>query len=68
MNTPEILRNNVKKLREKLNLTQEQLSEQSGIAYKYIQKIEGRNTPNVGLSLLEKLAKALKTTPSKLID
>ena len=68
MNVKDNLRNNVKKYRLKLNLTQEELSELSGVAYKYIQKIEGQATPNVGIALLEKIAKALKITPSKLID
>ncbi len=62
------LSNNIKKFRKKQNLTQEELSELTGIAYKYIQKIEGKNTPNVGIELLEKLSKALKTTPAKLIE
>jgi len=62
------LANNVKKFRNRRNLTQEKLAEITGIAYKYIQKIEGKSTPNVGIELLEKLAKALKTTPSKLIE
>lgn len=59
---------NVRTYRNKLNLTQEQLAETSGVAYKYIQKIEGKSTPNVGITLLEKLAKALKISPSQLIN
>jgi transcriptional regulator with XRE-family HTH domain len=58
----------IKELRKKLNLTQEKLSELSGIDYKYIQKIEGKNPPNIKLETIERLAKTLKTTPSKLLD
>ena len=68
MNAKNNLRINIKKYRTKLNITQEQLSELSGVAYKYIQKIEGKTTPNVGIGLLEKIAKVLNTTPSKLLD
>ncbi|MBF0483373.1 MAG: helix-turn-helix transcriptional regulator [Candidatus Omnitrophica bacterium] len=68
MKTKETFSNNVKKYRQKNNLTQEELSEISGVAYKYIQKIEGKTTPNVGIDLVEKLAKALKTTSSKLLE
>jgi len=58
----------IKKARTKVGLTQEQLSESSGIGYKYLQEIEGKNPPNISLKTIEKLSKALKTTPSKLID
>jgi transcriptional regulator with XRE-family HTH domain len=59
---------NIKIARTKRNLTQEQLSEISGIGYKYLQLIEGKNPPNISLKMIEKLAKALKTTPAKLLD
>ncbi len=58
----------VKQLRKRLGLTQEKLSEVSGIDYKYIQRIEGKRPPNIKLETIEKLAKTLKTTPSKLLD
>jgi len=58
----------VKQLRKGLGLTQEKLSEVSGIDYKYIQRIEGKRPPNIKLETIEKLAKTLKTTPSKLLD
>ena len=48
--------------------TQERLSEVTGLDYKYIQKIEGKNPPAVRIDTIEKLAKALKVTPSKLLD
>ena len=43
-------------LREKHKMTQEQLAVRSGISLKYIQRIEGKNPPNLGLEYLEKLA------------
>jgi transcriptional regulator with XRE-family HTH domain len=58
----------VKQLRNGLGFTQEKLSEVSGIDYKYIQRIEGKNPPNIKLETIERLAKTLKTTPSKLLD
>jgi transcriptional regulator with XRE-family HTH domain len=58
----------VRQLRKDLGLTQEKLSEVSGIDYKYIQRIEGKRPPNIKLETIEKLAKTLKTTPSKLLD
>jgi transcriptional regulator with XRE-family HTH domain len=58
----------VKLLRKRLGLTQEKLSEASGIDYKYIQRIESKNPPNIKLETIARLAKTLKTTPSKLLD
>jgi transcriptional regulator with XRE-family HTH domain len=58
----------IKELRNNLGLTQEKLSELSGIDYKYIQRIEGKNPPNIKLETIERLAKTLKTTPTKLLD
>jgi len=55
----------IKSLREKRKLTQEELSESSGVGYKYLQMIEGKDPPNISLKTIEKLAKALKTSPSK---
>jgi len=48
-------------------LTQEELSEMAGIDYKYLQKIEGKSPPNIKLETIEKIAKALKITPAKLL-
>jgi len=54
--------------RKKHNLTQEKLSELSGIDYKYIQKIEGKNPPNLKLETIARLAKNLNVSLSKLLD
>ena len=58
----------IKGLRQKHAVTQEKLAEVTGIDYKYLQKIEGKNPPNIKIETLEKLAKAFKILPSKLLD
>ena len=70
MDTPARVRlgKQVKKLRAKARLTQEKLAIAVGIDYKYLQKIEGKNPPAIRIDTIEKIAKALKTTPSKLLD
>jgi transcriptional regulator with XRE-family HTH domain len=60
---------NIKAIRLKRGITQEKLAELTKTSYKYIQRIEGKtNPPDIRLSTLERIARALKTTPSKLID
>ena len=63
-----IVSSNIKKFRKTHKLTQEELAENTGIDYKYIQKIEGKNPPNIRVDTLEKIAAALKTAPAKLIQ
>ena len=58
----------IRKLREKKGYTQDKLAELTGIDYKYVQKIEGKNPPANRIDTIEKLAKAFKTTCSKLLD
>ena len=59
----------VKELRNKRGITQEKLAELTKTSYKYIQRIEGKtNPPDVRLSTIEKIAKALKVSIGKLID
>ena len=58
----------IRELRKKRGYTQEKLSEAVNIDYKYIQRIEGKNPPNIRMETLQRLAKALKITPSKLLD
>ena len=58
----------IKKLREKAKLTQEKLAIAVGIDYKYLQKIEGKNPPAIRIDTIERIAKALKITPSKLLN
>ena len=57
----------IKELRLKLGMTQEELAETAGVDYKYLQKIEGKTPPNIKIETIEKLAKALKTSPDKLL-
>ena len=57
----------IKELRKKKGLTQEQLSELSGIDYKHIQLLESKKTPAAKLDTIEKIAEAFNITPSKLL-
>ena len=57
----------IKKLRGKRKITQEQLAEMTKTSYKYIQRIEGKTPPDIRLTTVEKIAKALNTTPSGLL-
>ena len=58
----------IRELRKRYGYTQERLSEVADIDYKYLQRIEGKKPPNLKLETLERLAKALKVSPSKLLD
>jgi len=58
----------LKELRKKRGFTQEQLSEKTGIDYKYVQRIESKKPPDIRLETIGRLAKALKTKPSTLLD
>ena len=55
-----LLGRQIRGLRKKYELTQEQLAGRSHISLKYIQKIEGKNPPSLGLEYLEKLANGFK--------
>ena len=57
----------LKELRKRKELTQEQLSELSGIDYKHIQLLESSKAPAAKLDTIEKLAKAFGISPSKLL-
>lgn len=57
----------IRELREKYDYTQEVLSEIADIDYKYIQRIEGKKPPALKIDTIEKLAKALKVKPYKLL-
>lgn len=58
----------LKDLRLKHKITQEQLAEAVKTSYKYVQRIEGKNPPDLRISSLERFAMALRIKPSKLID
>jgi HTH-type transcriptional regulator, competence development regulator len=55
-------------LRKKRKLTQEKLSEMAVVDYKYLQRLEGKNPPNIKLETIAKLAKALEAKPSELLE
>ena len=57
----------VRELRKKHRLTQEELAQLSEVDYKYIQRLEGKTPSSPSLNTLEKLAKAFKMHPSKLL-
>lgn len=64
---PKIISKRIKKRRNDLGMTQEDLAEKVGVSRVYIGYVEqGRNTPS--LEILEKIAKALKAKLSELVD
>ncbi|MFA5062864.1 MAG: helix-turn-helix transcriptional regulator [Candidatus Omnitrophota bacterium] len=58
----------IKECRKKQKITQEQLAELVKTSYKYIQRIEGKTPPDIRLTTIVRLAKALRVTPSKLLQ
>ena len=56
------------KLRTKKRWTQEELAEHADIAVRHVQRLEGKNPSPVKIDTIEKLAKAFKISPSKLLD
>ena len=67
MNTGMKLGRKIKEYRKKRRLTQEQLAESINTSYKYLQRIEGKNPPDIRVSTVIKLAKALKVKPAELL-
>jgi len=57
----------IKKLRKNRGLTQEKLSELSGIDYKHIQLLESNKAPAAKLDTIEKLAKSFGLSPAELL-
>ena len=55
-------------LRKKRGLTQQELAESAELDYKHVQRLESSNPTDVKLETIEKLAKALKTSCSKLLE
>lgn len=58
----------VKELRQKHGITQEELAEKAKTSYKYIQRIEGKTPPDIRLTTIARIALALKTKISKLLN
>lgn len=63
----EYLGENLRRLRRVKRLTQEELSEKSGVEYKYLQKIEGEAVPGIRLFTINRLAVALNVEAWELI-
>ncbi len=58
----------LRKLRAQIKWTQEEASAQAGINFTHYVRLESTRPNAVTIDTLEKLAKAFKTTPSKLLD
>ena len=58
----------IRELRKMRGLTQEELADSAGIDYKHIQLLEGKNPSVPKLDTVEKLAKALNISITKLLD
>lgn len=57
---------NVRRLRTRLQITQEQLAELAGLDLRFLQRIEAGRT-NLGIVVLASLSQALGTSPSALL-
>jgi transcriptional regulator with XRE-family HTH domain len=65
----QIFSNNVKYIRKKKNLTQEELAEISDLSISYVKQIEScKNYKNLTLTTMLKISKALNTTISNLFN
>lgn len=49
-------------------MTQEELAEALGISARYLQHLEGKNYPSVGLDKIADLAKVLKAKPKEFFE
>jgi transcriptional regulator with XRE-family HTH domain len=61
-----LVAHNVRERRKLLGLSQEALADEAGIDRTYVSQIE-RQIPNVTVTMLALLARALKTTPDQLL-
>lgn len=62
-----MLSSNIKKLRKKHHLSQEQLANKAGITYSTLIKIESGTNKNPTLETLSKLANVFNTTIDELV-
>ena len=58
----------LRQLRKAKKWTQEDLAGHADVAYKHIQRLEGKTPSPVKIDTIEKLAKAFKISISKLLD
>ena len=71
MPIPEIrlkLARRLKALRKQLHLTQEKMAERLDVDTRYYQRLESNKPGAVKIDTIDKIAKALNLTPSKLLD
>jgi len=71
MLTPEIrlqFARRLKALRKRFHLTQEQMAERLDMDIRNYQRLESNKPGAVKIDTIDKIAKALKLTPSKLLD
>lgn len=66
-NYAEIIGQNIRELRKRLNLSQQQMAEKAEISYKYLGEIE-RGVVNLSVEILMKISDALQITPDKLLQ
>jgi transcriptional regulator with XRE-family HTH domain len=59
---------NLKRLRKRNNLTQEALAEKLDISVRYLQRLEGRNCPSVGIDKIAELSNALRSKPKDFFE
>ena len=70
-NTPQIrlqLAKRLKELRKKNELTQEQMAEKLEMDLRYYQRLESAKPNAVKIDTIDRIAKALRISPSKLLD
>ena len=58
----------IRRLRKKSGWTQEELADRADIAYKHVQRLEGKTPSPVKIDTIEKIAKAFKISSSELMD
>ena len=58
----------IRELRLKQHYAQEKFAEAAHIDYKYLQRIEGKHTPNLKIETIQRIAKALHISIAKLLD
>jgi transcriptional regulator with XRE-family HTH domain len=64
---PNLFGQRVRKLRNQNGLTQEELAGRSSVSLKYIQRIEGKCPPDIGIESMGKIAEGLKMPLWKLL-
>lgn len=59
----------LRELRAKEEWTQEDLAEHAHLAYRHVQRLEStKNPPPAKIDTIDKIAKAFRITPSKLLN